>query len=164
MKTNKKTLTLQRRSLDQKFKYDVFKNHPQPPGRGWIKAIRESLMMTSTQLAGRMNIAQAAVINMELREAKKTISLDTLERAAAALNCKLVYAIIPIDESLEKTLDKQVFKAAIEIAKLTTHSMSLENQSVQLSETRAQIQDLATELKLKGDRRIWTSDKNKKLK
>ena len=102
----------------------------------------------------RMGIAQAVVMNMERREAKKTVSLSTLERAAAAMNCKLVYAIVPIDESLEKTLDKQSFKAAAEIAKATTHSMSLENQSVQLAETHAQIQDLATELKLKGDRRI----------
>ena len=164
MKTNKKALTLQRRSLDQKLRNEALKSLQPPPGRGWIKAIRESLMMTSAQLAERMGIAQAVVMNMERRESKKTVSLNTLERAAAAMNCKLVYAIVPIDESLEKTLDKQSIKAAGEIAKSTTHSMRLENQAVQPTETHAQIQDLAAELKLKGDRRIWTSGKSMKAK
>lgn len=160
MKTNKKTLTLQRRSLDQKLKVEPLQSIPMPR-RGWIKAIRESLMMTSAQLAERMGIAQTVVTNMENREVKKTVTLETLERAARAMNCRLVYAIVPLDGSLEKTLDRQAVAAAQKIAKPITHSMSLENQSVEAAETQAQIEDLAHELKLKGDHRIWSSDKTR---
>ena len=160
MKTNKKALTLQRRSLDQKLRSESLKNI-QIPRRGWLKALRESLMMSSAQMAERMGIAQAGVMNIETREIKKTVTLETLERAAKAMNCRLVYAIIPIEESLEKTLDNQALMAAQKIAKPITHSMSLENQSVQSPETLAQVQDLAYELKIKGDIRLWSLGQKK---
>lgn len=131
------------------------------PRKGWVKGIREALMMTSEQLAERMGIVQAGVMNMEKREIKKTLSLDMLERAATAMNCRLVYAVIPIQDSLEKTLDDQSLLAAKKIAKPITHSMSLENQSVLPPETQTQIQEIAQELKLKGDRRIWSSTQKK---
>lgn len=157
MKSNKKALTIQRRALDQKLKFELLQNIPIPK-RGWIKAVREALMMTSGQLAARMGIAQAAVMNMEKREGKKKVTLETIERAATAMNCRLVYVLIPLEGSLEKTLDEQALRVATQIAKPITHSMSLENQSVLSQETQAQIQDLAQELKFKGDKRIWSSE------
>ena len=161
MKSNKKTLTLQRRSLDQKIRSEPLQSIA-VPRKGWLKGIREALMMTSEQLAERMGIVQAGVMNMEKRELKKTVSLNMLERAATAMNCRLVYAVIPISGSLEKTIDDQSLFAAKKIAKPIMHSMNLENQSVLPPETRLQIQEMAQELKLKGDRRIWSSTQKKR--
>jgi len=65
------------------------------PTRGWIKAIREALGMTTAQLAKRLGVAQPTVIGLEGAEASKAISLKTLERAARALDCTLVYVLVP---------------------------------------------------------------------
>ncbi len=66
-----------------------------PPIRGWIKAIREALGMTSAQFAARLGVKQPSVVAIEQSEARGTIQLDTLRRAATALDCTLVYALVP---------------------------------------------------------------------
>ncbi len=65
------------------------------PVRGWIRAIREALGMTTAQLGKRLGIRQASVVGLEKSEASKSITLETLERAAHALDCRLVYALVP---------------------------------------------------------------------
>src|SRR5271155_774664 len=65
------------------------------PIRGWISAIRTGLGMSSAQLARRLGIKQPSVIALEQSEAKGTIELATLRRVAAALDCTLVYALVP---------------------------------------------------------------------
>lgn len=72
-----------------------------PPIRGWIKAIREALGMTSAQFAARLGVKQPSVVAIEQSEARGSIQLDTLRRAAAALDCTLVYALVP-NGSLEE--------------------------------------------------------------
>jgi predicted DNA-binding mobile mystery protein A len=113
--------------------------------------------MTTRQLAERMGISQVTVTEMEKREASKTITLETLERAATALNCNLVYALIPKAASLEDALTQQALLAATSVSGSAIHSMGLEDQSVSSNETKAQIQEQAEELKQKADRRIWST-------
>src|SRR5271156_123446 len=82
-----------------------------PPVRGWIKAIREALGMSSAQLAKRLKIKQPTVAAMEQSELKGTIQLATLRRIAEAMNCTLVYALVPND-SLETIVREQARKVA----------------------------------------------------
>ena len=56
------------------------------PPRGWVKAIREALGMTTAQLANRLGVVQSRVIAIEQSEAKGTITLNSLEKAAQALD------------------------------------------------------------------------------
>jgi predicted DNA-binding mobile mystery protein A len=87
------------------------------PRLGWIRTIREGLEMNAGELALRMNISQNAVSALEKSEAKKTVQLKTLQRAAKALDCQLVYALVP-RRTLEKTIEKR--RARIAIADLRT--------------------------------------------
>src|SRR5688572_16631363 len=66
-----------------------------PPNRGWIRAIREALGMTTAQLATRLGVRQPSVVAIEQSEERGSIELATLRRAAEALNCSLVYALVP---------------------------------------------------------------------
>lgn len=155
MKKNKSLVKTQRKSIDEKLKL----LHPLrtvfPPRSGWIKAIRESLGMTSQQLAERMLIQQSGVILLEQREVEKRVSLEILERAAQAMGCKLVYALVPEGDSLESILEKQCRAAAREILKKTLHTMELEKQEVGPAEAALHEDELAQELKRKLDSRIW---------
>ena len=65
------------------------------PPRGWIRAMREAFGMTTRQLAQRIGKVQSAVVEMEKSEARDSISLATLRQAAEALDCTLVYALVP---------------------------------------------------------------------
>src|ERR671914_403124 len=93
-----------------------------PPVRGWIKAIREALGMTTAQLARRMGIRQPSVVALEQSEVKGTIELATLRRAAEALDCTLVYALIP-NKPLEATVRERARAFARRRLRPVEHSM-----------------------------------------
>ncbi len=54
-----------RHQLDQRFRQLGSPQRYTPPVRGWIKAIREALGMSTAQLAQRLNIKQPSVIDLE---------------------------------------------------------------------------------------------------
>lgn len=56
--------------------------------------------MTGAQLGARIGIRPQTVESIEKSEAAGTIQLNTLRRAAEALDCTLVYALVP-NTSLE---------------------------------------------------------------
>lgn len=91
--------------------------------------------MTTAQLARRMGIAQSSVVTLEQSEALGRIQLDTLQRAASALDCHLVYALVP-NQSLESLVQSRRRKLAARQLTAVEQSMSLENQSVTDTEVR----------------------------
>jgi predicted DNA-binding mobile mystery protein A len=102
---------------------------PAPP-HGWIRAIRTALGMSTVQLARRMGVSQPSVVGMEQSESVERIQLDTLRRAAEALQCRLVYVLVP-NEPLESMVQKRASKIAEGYLNATEHSMKLEGQSVE---------------------------------
>src|SRR5271163_949466 len=100
------------------------------PVRGWIKAIREALGMSSAQLAKRLGIKQPSLVDLEHSEAKGTIELATLRRVAEALDCTLVYALVP-NKPLESTIRDRVRSFARRRRAPVEHSMLLEDQKVE---------------------------------
>lgn len=115
------------------------------PPRGWIRAVREALGMTTAQLAQRLGIAQPSAVGLEKAEASKAITLATLERAARALDCTLVYALVP-RKPLENLVQERAREAARERLRTIGHSMALEDQHVHEEDERAQLERLAQSL------------------
>lgn len=126
---------------------------PRPPS-GWIKAIRESLGMTATHLAGRLGVTTSTVTRLETSEADDTISLATLRRAAEALGCELHYVLVP-KQSLADTLEARATELARRQMAAISHTMALEGQSTSQDIIEAQTHILAENL-IKGSRRaLW---------
>lgn len=100
-----------------------------PPVRGWVKAIRESLGMSTAQLAGRLGVKQPSITALEQSEAKGTIELATLRRVAEALDCTLVYALVPRKPLEESLRDRARTFAQARLGPIE-HSMLLEDQKV----------------------------------
>lgn len=110
-----------------------------PPQAGWIRAIRDALGMPAAALADRMGVTEPAVFALERTERKGTAQLDTLRRAAEALNCTLVYAFIP-----ERELEQQVRERAERIVdgelRQVHQTMALEHQDAPIAhETREEL-------------------------
>jgi predicted DNA-binding mobile mystery protein A len=85
--------------------------------------------MTAEQLGERMGISQPSVHRLELSEAEGTIQLSSLRKAAAALDCEVVYALAP-RSSLQEIYDTAATTVARRELGLIGHSMALEDQAV----------------------------------
>jgi predicted DNA-binding mobile mystery protein A len=150
----KLTSKLRRRQLDEKLgKLRGLSRLP----RGYIHEIREALEMSSYQLAERMGVSQSTVMDIEASERKDTITLKSLERAAAALGCRLVYALVP-DESLEQMVAEQSRLRAKQLSATIFRTMALEQQAANASDNEMLIEELAEDVLRKGKRELWKHD------
>jgi predicted DNA-binding mobile mystery protein A len=111
---------------------------PTPP-KGWLRAIRDALGMTGVQLASRLGVRPQTVDAIEKSEATGSIQLNTLRRAAEALDCKLIYALIP-NTSLEDAVNKRARKLALRDLQRVAHSMKLEAQGTGDADMEARIE------------------------
>ncbi len=145
----KKTQMLEIRALDKKF--SQIENHHllDSPSQGWIRTIRESLGMTSSQLAERLGVSQARVVQLEKNEAN--LKLSTLKKVAGALGCTFTYALIP-PKPIAQIIDEQAEKKAHIIMTEVNINMALENQAV---ETKDLIEDTKREILEKHLSSIW---------
>lgn len=141
----KAQLAAQSRShLDDRFKELRPVMRYKPPVRGWTKAVREAIGMTTAQLAKRLGVKQPSVIAMEQSEAKGTIELATLRRVAEALDCTLVYALIP-NKPLETIVRDRARAFARRRREPVEHSMLLENQKVNVKNAEARVDEIVRE-------------------
>ena len=67
----------------------------QAPRAGWVKTIRTALGMSVRSFARRLGNAHASVQELESNERRGSVTLESLRRAASALDADLVYAIVP---------------------------------------------------------------------
>src|SRR4051794_11942298 len=65
------------------------------PPKGWLRAVRDALGMTTAQLARRMDVSQPRIVELEQSEISGSVTLKPLQRAAEALGCRFVYALVP---------------------------------------------------------------------
>jgi predicted DNA-binding mobile mystery protein A len=140
-----------RKALDDRFSELRHLTRLTPPTRGWVKAIREALGMSTMQLAKRLKLKQPTIVAMEQSEAKGTIQLKTLRRLAEAINCSLVYALVP-DKTLEEIVNAQARKVARRRLQSVEQTMLLENQSVPAKDFEKRIEALANDIKPSG---LW---------
>jgi predicted DNA-binding mobile mystery protein A len=117
-----------RAKLDERFR-ELRPVQQYAPPRGWIQAIRKAFGMTTAQLAERLKIKQPSLVSMEQSEARGSIELATLRRVAEALDCTLVYALIP-NKPLEATVRERARTFARKRREAVEHSMLLEDQKV----------------------------------
>lgn len=83
-----------------------------PPAAGWIRALRDALGMTAAQLGKRLGVSQQRALAIENGEASGSITLASLVRAANALDCRLIYAVVP-----RSTLESLVEERAVMLAR-----------------------------------------------
>lgn len=102
---------------------------PRPP-KGWIRAIREALGVSSGELAERMQTNRSLVVQQEKAEAEDRITLKSLRTLANALDCDLVYALVPRAASLEDLMSNRARIQAKKNVLGVEHSMALEDQAV----------------------------------
>jgi predicted DNA-binding mobile mystery protein A len=141
-----------RRNLDERLASLKPVGAHMPPPRGWIRALREALGMSARQLGQRLGVKQQSVMDLEASEAQGTIQINTLMRVAEALDCTLVYALVP-----RTSLDEMVTARARSVARAQLvrigHNMDLEAQGLPAAELDAQVDEFAE--RYVRDRDLW---------
>ena len=99
--------------------------------------------MTAADLGARMGVGQSVVTRLEQSERSGRVQLDTLQRAADALECDVVYALVP-RRSLEDMVTERAVAAARRRLSRVGHTMALEDQLVDSASMRAKL-ELLTE-------------------
>lgn len=127
------------------------------PSRGWTKAIRESLGMTTRQLAERMSVAASRVSAIEKAETTGAITLKSLRETAEAMDCQLVYAFVPTKPLDDILYDQAARKVRNELAHLN-HTMRLENQALSPADLRDEERRLIGEYLTHLNRRLWEKE------
>jgi predicted DNA-binding mobile mystery protein A len=139
---------------------DALRAYPAPdavavPRGGWLRALREALGMTQGQLGGRAGISRQSVQDFERAEADRRITLESLDKLARAMGCRLSYALVPENGSIDGLRERQALALADALMQPAHHSMKLEAQGVADAERERQRRLLADALLNGSPRKLW---------
>ena len=124
-----------------------------PPTDGWIKAVRIALGMPSRFAARKLGITARTFREFEQNEAVGSISLKTLRRAADAMGCDVVYALVPRADSFDALINQQAYRRAEKLVRPVAHSMMMEGQATTATEDR--LKELAAEFAATPNGALW---------
>ena len=93
---------------------------------------------------------------METREQDKAITLETLDNAANAMGCDLVYAFVP-KSSLEDFVEQKRNSLVDQVMQKTHLTMSLESQGLNQQDLKDQKTLLLEDLKSRSMKHVWRS-------
>jgi predicted DNA-binding mobile mystery protein A len=99
-----------------------------------------------------MGLTQPAITQLEQSEVSGRAQLDSLRRAAVALDCDLVYALVP-RTSLEETVRTRARRLAERDVATVDQTMKLEDQALNAAQLAKRIDDYAERLLAEG--RLW---------
>lgn len=139
-----------RSKLDQLF--DL--NRVARPKEGWIRTLRKALGMSSPQLAVRLAVSKSQASQMERMEVDDRITLKQLRRVADALDCDLVYALVPRRSIDDMVRDRARAKASKLVAMADVH-MKLEAQQLSSKQLQAQVDAEVERLLREMPRDLW---------
>lgn len=142
------------RHLDQRFAALGPLAETQRPPKGWLRAIRDALGMTTTQLARRLGVSQPRIVELEKAEVAATVTVQSLQRAAEALGCRFVYALIP-EKPLAETIRKRAEEVADRRSSAVEHTMRLEDQEVRDKKVARELRERVIEELLRRRARLW---------
>jgi predicted DNA-binding mobile mystery protein A len=126
---------------------------PRPP-KGWLRAVRDALGMTTAQFAKRLGVSQPRIVELEQSEASGGVTLNTLQRAAEALGCRLVYALVP-ENPLEDTVRARAKLIATRQSGAVEHTMRLEDQAVTSEKVSKELLQRRIEELMRRPARLW---------
>lgn len=101
------------------------------PPLGWLRTVREGLGLSLRVVAERLGkLSPQAVHDFEKNEAVGTLTLRNLERTASAMGCRVVYLLLPQNQTQSFSDLKAWQSGDRRLVEDTEHTMKLEAQDV----------------------------------
>jgi len=91
------------RRLDKELRFYRLAARRRNCTQGLLRAVRQALGVQVAEVARTLKINRSVVFGLEESENRGTISLNSMDKVARAMGCKLVYAVVPLgDKTLEE--------------------------------------------------------------
>ncbi|HEY4300117.1 MAG TPA: helix-turn-helix domain-containing protein [Candidatus Didemnitutus sp.] len=101
------------------------------PTHGWLRAVREAIGARQETVAKRMGVQRQSYARLEKTETRGAISLSTLQKAAEAMDCDVVYYLVPrATVATNYTELARKHDPKFKYLQASEHSMALEDQAV----------------------------------
>lgn len=142
------------RHLDRRFSALRPLLRSERPPKGWLRAVRDALGMTTAQLARRLGVSQPRIVELEQAEVSGSVTLNSLRRAADALGCRLVYTLVP-DRPLSEVVNDRARLVAETHLDSVRHTMRLEDQAVDDKRATDELRRQLVEQLLRRPARLW---------
>jgi len=123
--------------------------------KNWIFVIRRSLGMTLAQLAKRLGTSKQNIQNFEKREADGKVTVENLAQIAEVMDCRFVYAFIPKEGSVKKTIERRANEIAAQIVMRTSQTMKLEDQENSTDRINTAIKELSEKIISEMPKYLW---------
>lgn len=114
--------------------------------------------MSEEVLAERLGVSRAAVNKLERAELNGGVTTGKLAEVAAALDCTLVYALVP-NSTLEQTVTSQARATASGVLGYAARAMALEAQEIDRGRQAEALERYAQELVASG--KVWRTEQNR---
>jgi predicted DNA-binding mobile mystery protein A len=125
------------------------------PPIGWIKTIRTGIGMSLEQLGKKLSVTKQAIQDIENREREGSITIKSMHEIANALDMKFVYAIVPMNGSLDELIENRALEIAKVIVQRTSNTMKLEDQANSKERIEKAIKERAEEIINKTPKILW---------
>jgi predicted DNA-binding mobile mystery protein A len=98
---NDKFMTHEQRVLDLQTRHFQLARREEPPVGGWLRKVRKAMGFHAAELARDLEVSPSMIFQLERSERKGTITLQRLRDVAWAMECELVYCIVPREGKFE---------------------------------------------------------------
>ena len=127
------------------------------PRDGWVRTVRHAIGMKLKDLARRLSLNDSTVSRLEKGESDGSISLNSLRKLADAMDCDVVYGLVPREGSYSKVIKRQARRHVDQNFDAVNHSMMLEKQQLTAEERERFVEIRVEELSRAVDPVIWNS-------
>jgi predicted DNA-binding mobile mystery protein A len=125
------------------------------PAEGWVRAVREQLGMTNVQLAARMGRKAAQTIeDMQKNEVSGALTLRNLRALAEAMECRLVYAVVPAKSFGKVRRDRARLLAARELEG-AVRPVGQEGREARVESEKQALDELVQKLLDGSPKKLW---------
>ncbi len=127
------------------------------PEGGWIRAIREALGLTTTQMARKTGFDQSRISRLEKAEKGGNLTLSSLQRIAKGMGMRFVYGFVS-EKSLEQIVRDRAQELVLKQMQRLDHTMALELQGLSSAENKKALKDTADKLLIDRPKGFWDDE------
>lgn len=103
-----------RKKLDIEMKPYRWASREKNPTNELLRAVRLALGIPIKEIVEKMGIGRSSVCELERRELRRAITLESLGRMAAAMGCRVVYGVVPLNgKTLEQLAEERLWKEVL---------------------------------------------------
>ena len=134
------------------------------PKLGWIKTLRKAFSMSGATLARRMGLQRSSLAYLEQSEKQGSITIKKLREVASAMDCELIYAIVPMatadnpNPTIEDIIHNQSESKAKSIVKRASTQMMLESQELTKDSLKKEVERLTRQMINDMPKDFWEKD------